>query len=48
MESEVVERVVSEVNRDLLDGTWDRSFGELRQLDAFDAGLRLLVNLPSD
>jgi SAM-dependent methyltransferase len=48
MESEVVERVVSEVNRDLLDGTWDRRFGELRRLDAFDAGLRLLVNLPAD
>lgn len=41
--SHVVERVVTEVQRDLDDGTWDARHGHLRTLDEYDAGLRLLV-----
>jgi SAM-dependent methyltransferase len=43
----VVDRVVSHVDRDLRDGTWDARHGRLRTLDAFDAGLRLVVSTPS-
>ena len=47
MAPEVVERVVAAVRRDLEDGTWDRRHGHLRGLDAYDAGLRLVVSSPS-
>ncbi len=40
---EVTRRVVADVRRDLEDGTWERRNGHLRALDAFDAGLRLVV-----
>jgi hypothetical protein len=40
----VVQRVVKAVRRDLENGTWHARHGHLRQLDAYDAGLRLLVN----
>lgn len=46
MPSTVVERVVAAVRRDLEDGTWDARHGRLRQLDAHDAGLRLVRNVP--
>lgn len=36
-------RIVSAVEQDLASGLWDRRFGHLRRLDAFDAGLRLVV-----
>lgn len=39
----VVQRVVRDVRRDLESGVWDERYGHLRQLDAFDAGLRLIV-----
>jgi SAM-dependent methyltransferase len=39
----VVERVVSELRRDLEDGSWDRRHGELRRLGEYDAGMRLIV-----
>jgi SAM-dependent methyltransferase len=39
----VVERVVAQLSRDLQSGAWDERHGELRDLDAFDAGLRLIV-----
>lgn len=42
----VVGRVAAAVRRDLDDGTWDARHGDLRALDAYDAGLRLLVNTP--
>jgi hypothetical protein len=38
-----VERVVAAVERDLASGAWDARYGHLRALDAFDAGLRLIV-----
>jgi SAM-dependent methyltransferase len=43
MPADVVERVVSEVSRDLADGRWDARHGHLRSLDALDVGLRLIV-----
>jgi SAM-dependent methyltransferase len=46
MPADVVDRVVSDVARDLHDGTWDARHGYLRKLDAYDAGLRIAVNLP--
>jgi len=48
MSPEVVDRVVEAVARDLEDGSWDARHGHLRELDEYDAGLRLLVaNAPS-
>jgi len=46
MPNSVVERVAVEVGRDLADGTWDGRHGALRQLDAHDVGLRLIVGQP--
>jgi SAM-dependent methyltransferase len=40
----VVERVIREVGRDLESGVWDERHGHLRKLDAYDAGLRLIVS----
>jgi SAM-dependent methyltransferase len=40
----VVERVVDAVRRDLESGAWDARHGRLRTLDAFDAGLRLVIS----
>ena len=44
MDASVVERAVEEVRRDLESGVWDEGHGHLRKLDAFDAGLRLVVS----
>jgi len=44
MPPEIVERVVEAVERDLHDGAWDARHGHLRELDEYDAGLRLLVS----
>jgi hypothetical protein len=44
MPPSVVDRVVGAVERDLQDGTWDERHGHLRQLDEYDAGMRLLVS----
>jgi len=46
MPSDVVARVVAAIERDLVDGTWEGRYGHLRQLDTFDAGMRLIVNTP--
>jgi SAM-dependent methyltransferase len=46
MDPAVVERVVADVRRDLESGAWDGRHGHLRGLDAFDAGLRLVVGTP--
>jgi hypothetical protein len=43
MPKEVVDRVVEAVARDLRDGTWDARYGQLRQLDEYDVGYRLIV-----
>jgi SAM-dependent methyltransferase len=47
MPSSVVDRVVSEISRDLASGRWDERYGRLRRLDALDVGLRLVVGTPS-
>lgn len=44
MPAHVVDRVVRAVARDLEDGTWDARHGHLRELDEYDAGLRLVVS----
>lgn len=44
MPVDVVERAVSAVRRDLNNGTWDARNGALRELDEYDAGLRLVLN----
>jgi SAM-dependent methyltransferase len=46
MPDAVVRRVVEAVKRDLASGAWDRRHGALRELRAFDAGLRLFTNTP--
>lgn len=43
MAPEVVERVVAAVARDLESGAWAARHGHLRDLDALDVGVRLLV-----
>jgi SAM-dependent methyltransferase len=43
MPTNVVDRVVAEVSRDLASGRWDERNGHLRKLDALDVGLRLVV-----
>lgn len=40
---EVVDRVVGAVAADLADGTWERRHGHLRELDAHDVGMCLVV-----
>ena len=47
MDPAVVQRVVSSVGSDLQSGVWDARHGYLRRLDAYDAGLRLLINTPN-
>ncbi len=44
---EVVNRVVAAIDRDLRDGTWDARHTPLRELDEYDAGLRLVVSNPA-
>lgn len=46
MEAAVVNRVVAEVDNDLRNGTWEQRNGHLRDLPAFDAGMRLIVAHP--
>ena len=46
MDAQVVDRVVAAVRRDLDDGSWERRYGQLRTLDEFDAGMRLIVAHP--
>jgi hypothetical protein len=46
MPSADVDRVVEDVRNDLESGEWDRRHGHLRQLQRYDAGLRLVINNP--
>jgi SAM-dependent methyltransferase len=43
MDPAVIERLVSRLSDDLESGAWDARHGDLRRLDAYDAGLRLVV-----
>lgn len=47
MSPAIIDRVASAVERDLASGAWDQRYGHLRALDAFDVGLRLIVNTPN-
>jgi hypothetical protein len=38
---------VDAVRRDLQSGTWDARHGHLRELEEYDAGLRLIVAHPT-
>jgi SAM-dependent methyltransferase len=42
----VVERAVTRLAADLESGAWDERHGELRRLEAYDAGLRLIIATP--
>jgi SAM-dependent methyltransferase len=46
MEPAIVERCAAAVQADLASGAWDARHGHLRALDAYDAGLRLVVGRP--
>jgi SAM-dependent methyltransferase len=46
MDVAVVERVVTEVARDLGNGAWESRNGSLRGVDEFDVGMRLVVAHP--
>jgi SAM-dependent methyltransferase len=41
--AEVVDRGLDRLRRDLESGAWDRRYGELRQQDSLDVGLRLVT-----
>src|SRR5215831_6475600 len=40
----VVDRVVSQVERDLKSGLWDEKYGYLRGLNEYDAGMRMITS----
>ena len=44
MDPQIVDRVLRELRRDLDSGTWDACHGELRTLDSYDVGLRLVIS----
>ncbi len=46
MDQAVVNRVVNAISGDLRSGAWDRRHGHLREVDALDVGLRLIVAHP--
>jgi SAM-dependent methyltransferase len=43
MDPAIVERVVGQLAADLESGAWDARYGHLRELESYDAGLRLVV-----
>lgn len=43
MPPQAVDRLVSELSRDLQSGIWDHRHGYLRNLNTYDAGLRLVI-----
>jgi SAM-dependent methyltransferase len=47
MPVDIVQRVVTTVRRDLQAGSWDLRYAKLRQISEYDAGLRLIVNVPA-
>jgi SAM-dependent methyltransferase len=46
LDARIVRRAVEAVSADLASGAWDQRHGHLRALKAFDAGLRLITNIP--
>ena len=47
LDERTVERAVKAIDDDLRSGAWDARYGHLRELDAYDVGLRLIVNRPA-
>ena len=47
LDDRIVKRVVDDVERDVRSGVWDQRYGHLRQREALDVGLRLVVNTPA-
>jgi SAM-dependent methyltransferase len=47
MPDHIVDRVVGAVEADLASGAWDERHGALRDLDSYDAGMRLVVAEPA-
>jgi SAM-dependent methyltransferase len=47
MDEQAVARVIDALAADLGDGTWDRRHGHLRDREALDVGLRLVVSHPA-
>jgi SAM-dependent methyltransferase len=47
MPAAVVARIEQAVERDLSDGSWDSRHGQLRDLDEYDVGMRLVVSPPT-
>ena len=39
----VVERFVTTLSADLESGAWDERYGELRRVESFDVGMRLVI-----
>jgi SAM-dependent methyltransferase len=48
MDATAVERVDCALRADLASGRWDERHGHLRTLEAYDAGMRLVVSNPRD
>lgn len=46
MEPAVIDRLVTELRRDLDDGSWEQRYGSLRDQSAFDSGMRLIIARP--
>ena len=46
MEPAVIDRLVSDLRRDLADGSWEKRYGHLRDQPVFDSGMRLLLARP--
>jgi hypothetical protein len=44
MAPSVVDRVVAAVAHDLAEGTWDERHGNLRSVETYDVGLRLIIS----
>jgi hypothetical protein len=47
MPTNVVARVEQALRRDLASGLWDERHGHLRELERYDAGMRLVVSRPA-
>ena len=46
MDPEAERRAIRRLSEDLASGEWDRRWGELRALDSYDVGVRLVLSSP--
>jgi hypothetical protein len=42
----VIDRLLTQLRRDLDDGTWEQRHGHLRDRSSFDSGMRLIIARP--